>query len=52
MGEVGAIVLVDREAEATFEGADVVFEEVGVFVEVDGFESEFSETLSSVGVGG
>ena len=30
--EVGAIVLVDCEAEAAFEGADVVFEEVGVFV--------------------
>ena len=42
----------DREAEAAFEGADVVFEKVGVFVEVDGFEGEFAETLSSVGVGG
>ena len=52
MGEVGAIVLVDREAEAAFEGADVVFEEVWVFVEVDGFEGEFAETLASVGVGG
>ena len=52
VGEVGAIVLVDGEAEAAFEGADVVFEEVWVFVEVDGFEGEFAETLSSVGVGG
>ena len=32
VGEVGAIVLVDGEAETAFEGADVVFEEVGVFV--------------------
>jgi hypothetical protein len=33
--EIGAIVLVDGEAEATLEGADVVFEEVRVFVEVE-----------------
>lgn len=52
VGEVGAIVLVYGETEATFEGADVVLEEVGVLVEVDGFEGEFAETLSSVGVGG
>ena len=32
VGEVGAIVLVDGEAETAFEGADMVFEEVGVFV--------------------
>ena len=32
VGEVGAIILVDGEAETAFEGADVVFEEVGVFV--------------------
>ena len=30
--EVGAIVLVDGEAESAFEGADVVLEEVRVFV--------------------
>ena len=32
VGEVGAIVLVDGEAETAFEGADMVFEEVRVFV--------------------
>ena len=32
VGEVGAVVLVDGEAEPAFEGADMVFEEVGVFV--------------------
>ncbi len=32
VGEVGAIVLVDGEAEPAFEAADVVFEEVWVFV--------------------
>lgn len=52
VGEVGAIVLMDCETEAAFEGADVVLEEVRVFVEVDGFEGEFAETLASVGVGG
>ena len=32
MGQVGAVVLVDGEAETAFEGADMVFEEVRVFV--------------------
>ena len=32
MGKVGAVILVDCEAETAFEGADMVFEEVGVFV--------------------
>jgi hypothetical protein len=32
VGEVGAIVLVDGKAETALEGADVVFEEVRVFV--------------------
>ena len=42
----------DCETEAAFEGADVVLEEVGIFVEIDGFEGEFAETLASVRVGG
>ncbi len=41
-----------RETEPTFKGPDVILEEVRVFVEIDGFESEFAKTLSSVGVGG
>ena len=49
--EIRAIVLMHGETQPTFEGADVIFEEVGVFVEVDGFEGELAETLSSVGVG-
>lgn len=52
VGEVGSIVLVDGEAETAFEGADVVFEEVGVFVEIDGFEREFAEAFAAVGVRG
>lgn len=52
VGEVGAIVLVDGEAESAFEGADVILEEVRVFVEVDGFEGELAETFAAVGVGG
>lgn len=35
VGQVGAIILVDCEAETALEAADMVFEEVGVFVEVD-----------------
>lgn len=40
------------ETEPAFEGANVVFEKVGIFVEIDGFEGKFSETLSSVCVCG
>ena len=46
--EIGAIILVYSEAETAFEGANMIFEEVGVFVEVDGFEREFSQSLSPV----
>lgn len=52
VGEVGTIVLMYCEAEPAFEGADMVLEEVGVFVEIDGFEGEFAESFSAVGVGG
>ena len=52
VGEIGAIILVHRETETAFEGADVILEEVGVLVQVDGFEGEFAESFSSVGVGG
>lgn len=51
MGEVGAIVLVDCQAEATLEAADVVLEEVGVFIKVDCFQGELAQALASVGVG-
>lgn len=49
VGEVGAVVLMDCETETALEGADVVFEEVRVFVEVDGFESEFAQAFTPVG---
>ena len=50
MCEIGAVVLVYGQTESTFEAADVVFENVGVFVQVDGFEGEFAETFATVGV--
>ena len=40
------------ETEPTFERADVVLEEVRVFVEVNGFKGQFAETLSSVSISG
>jgi hypothetical protein len=46
--EVRAVILVDGQAEAALEAADVVLEEVRVFVEVDGFEGEFAESFASV----
>jgi len=42
---------VDCEAQAAFEAADVVLEEVRVLVEVDGLEGELAEALSAVSVG-
>jgi len=39
------------EAEPAFEGADVVFKEVRIFIEVYGFQCELSESLSSVCIG-
>lgn len=51
MSEIRAIILMYCEAEPTFEGADVILEEVGVFVEIDGFEGEFAEAFAAVGVG-
>jgi hypothetical protein len=41
---------VDCQAEAAFEAADVVFEEVGVFVEVDCLQGELAQALAPVGV--
>jgi hypothetical protein len=52
VSEVGTIVLVDGQAESTFEGSDVVLEEVGIFVQVNSLESQFAQTLSSVSIGG
>lgn len=52
VSEIGAIILMYCETEPTLKGADVVLEEVGVFVQIDGFEGEFAETFSAVGVGG
>jgi len=49
--EVGAVVLVDRQAEAALEAADVVLEEIRVLVEVDRLEGELAETLAAVRVG-
>ena len=48
VGEVGAIVLVHRQAETAFEGSDVVLEEVRVFVEIDALEGEFAKTFAAI----
>ena len=41
----------DRETKSAFERADVVFKEVRILVEIDGFKGKFPESLSSVCVG-
>ena len=40
----------DGKTESTFERADMVFEEIRIFIQVDGFERKFSESFSSVGI--
>lgn len=52
VSEIGTIVLMYCEAKTAFEGADMVFEEVRVFIEVDGFQRKLSKTFASVGIGG
>ena len=52
VSEIGAIILMYCEAETALEGADVVLEEVGVFVKIDGFKGEFAKSFAAVGVGG
>jgi len=42
----------DGKTKAAFERPDVVFEEVGVFVEIDCFEGEFAQAFATVSVGG
>lgn len=51
VGEVGAIVLVDRQAQTTLEASHMVLEEVGILVEVDRLEGEFAETFATVCIG-
>lgn len=52
MSEIGSIVLMYCEAKTAFVGANMILEEVWVFIKVDGFEREFPETFTAVGVRG
>ena len=48
MREVGAVILVDSQAEAALEASDVVFEDVRIFLEIDGFKRKLAETFAPV----
>lgn len=50
MRKVRAIILVDCETKPAFERADMIFEEIWILVEVNGFKSELSQPFSSVGI--
>ena len=52
VSEIGAIVLMYCEAETALKGADMVLEEIGVFVKIDGFEGKFAKSFAAVGIGG
>ena len=51
VGEIGSIVLVYRQAKATFERTNVVFEEIRIFVKVDSFEGKFSKSFATICIG-
>lgn len=48
MGQVVALVVVQRQAKLTLVAAKVVAHEVGIFGEIDGLEGESPEALSAV----
>ena len=50
MREVGPVILVNCKTETTFEGANVVLEEVGIFVEIDGLKSKFPKSFSAISI--
>lgn len=39
MSKIRSVVLMHREAEATFEGTDMILEEIRIFVKVDCLQS-------------
>lgn len=51
MSKVGSIILVNGQAESALEASNVVFEEVGVFFEVDSLKGEFAQSLATVCIG-
>ena len=52
MCQIGAIILVNSKTQATFERANMILEEVRVFVEINGFQRKLPQTFSSIGIGG
>lgn len=50
--KVGAIVLVDCQTETALEAADVVLENVGIFVEIYRLERKLAETFAAVCIRG
>ena len=50
--KVGAIVLVDSQTETALEAAYVVFEEVGIFIEVDGLKGKTTKPFTTICVCG
>lgn len=51
MGKVGTVILVDGETEPALKRANVILEEIRIFLKIDRFKSQFTEALSSIGVG-
>lgn len=50
--EVGTVVLVNGQTEATFEASDMVLEDIRVLVEIDSFECELAKTFTTIGICG
>ena len=50
MREIRAIVLVDGKTKPAFERADMIFEEIRIFIKVNGFERKLSQSLPPIGI--
>lgn len=48
MRQIRTVVLVDGQTQSAFEAADMVLEEVGVFVKVDRLQRELAQALAPV----
>lgn len=40
------------ETKSTLKGPDMILEEIGIFIKVDGFKSQFSQALPTISIGG
>jgi len=52
VSQIGPVILMNGQTQSTFEAANMVFEKVRVFIEIDSLKGKFAESLSSICVRG